>query len=67
VLIRELPSVFQADHACGIGHYFFGYRPTADDPGKTAFTSLDTNSAIVPKHDGPFIAAGARCAVECKG
>jgi AraC-like DNA-binding protein len=67
VLIRELPSIFEADHSCGISHYFFGYRPTADEPGKTVFTCLDTNCTLVPKHDGPFIAAGARCAIEWKG
>src|ERR1700693_2099039 len=35
VLIRELPSAFQAEHGYGISHYFFGYRPIADEPGQT--------------------------------
>jgi len=34
---------------------------------RPVFTCLDTDSAIVPKHDGPFIAAGTSCAVEWKG
>jgi AraC-like DNA-binding protein len=67
VLIRELPFSFQAEHPFGISHYIFGYRPQADERGKAVFTCLDPKYVIIPNHDGPFIAAGARYAIKWEG
>jgi AraC-like DNA-binding protein len=67
VLIRELPSSDQWDCFCGINHYWFGYRPTLDEPGRTVYTCMDTSSVHVAKRDGPFLAAGARFGIDWKG
>src|SRR5690349_17069057 len=67
VLIRELLPNFQVDFACGINHYFFGYRPTLDEPGRTIYTCMDSSRTHVAEHDGPFFSAGARFAVDWKG
>lgn len=66
VLIRELPSRDQWDCSCGINHYWFGYRPTRDEPGRTVYTCMDTSGVHVARRDGPFLAAGARFAIDWK-
>lgn len=66
LLIRELPSGYEAEHRSGISHYLFGYRPIVDEPGKAVFTALQPSQVIIPKRDGPFIAPGASYAINCK-
>lgn len=67
VLIRELPSRDQWDCSCGINHFWFGYRPAPDEPGRTVYTCMDTSGVHVARHDGPFLATGARFAIDWEG